>query len=353
MACYGVPIGFVVIGYAVFGYGLFDMKVIIRKGLVYSTLIACITAVYLVMVLIMERWFQGFFGYRSFVSTLIVATFIAVFFNPLRNRIQAFVDRAVLKATPVELAEQRERLLTEVRKTDQLRAVSTLAAGMAHEIKNPLTAIKTFTEFLPEKYDDPDFRAKFHRIVGGEVNRINHLVQRLLEFSRPAPPQLAPVRISEIAQETVECLSATLVQQRIQVETSFTELDEVLADRGQLKQALLNILLNGIEAMEPGGRLSVSTAQRDSVVEVVIEDTGRGIPQEALSRVFDPFYSTKERGTGLGLSIVHTIITEHGGRIALKSRPGLGTRCTLRFPLIAEDATAAVNPTPVTANGSA
>ena len=130
--------------------------------------------------MVMERWFQGFLGYRSIFATAVVAFLIAVFFNPLRDRIQAFVDRALFKATPAELVAQREQLLVEVRKGDQMKAVATLAAGLAHEIKNPLASIKTFTEYLSTHHDDPVFRDKFQKIVGGEVERINLIVQQLL-----------------------------------------------------------------------------------------------------------------------------------------------------------------------------
>lgn len=143
LVCY-----FAVFAYAIVKYQLLDIHVAIKRSVVYSLLIACITAMYLVMVLVMEKGFQGFFGYRSFFATGVVAFLIAMFFNPLRNRIQAFVDRALFTATPVELAAQREQLLAELRKSDQMKAVATLAAGLAHEIKNPLTSIKTFTEHL-------------------------------------------------------------------------------------------------------------------------------------------------------------------------------------------------------------
>ncbi|MCI0564735.1 MAG: hypothetical protein MN733_40225, partial [Nitrososphaera sp.] len=118
--------------YAIVRHQLMDIRIIIGRGVVYSLLITCITAIYLMAVLVTERWFQGFFGYRSLVATGFVALLIAIFFNPLRNRIQVLVDRALFKATPVELAAQREQLLAEVRKGEQQKAVATLAAGLAH-----------------------------------------------------------------------------------------------------------------------------------------------------------------------------------------------------------------------------
>jgi len=347
------PVYFAFITYAIVKHRLMDIDVVIRKSLVYSVLVATITAVYFCVVLLAEKWFQGMLGYRSLLISVVAGFAIALGFTPLKEVVQRIVDQFFFRGGVGALAQENERLRQEVTRAERLKAVGTLAAGMAHEIKNPLTAIKTFTEFLPDRYDDVEFRQKFQRIVGGEVNRINHLVQRLLEFARPSIPQLAPVQVSEVIRETLECLQAIAVQKRIRVETSFDEPGHIQADREQLKQALLNILLNGIEAMDPGGRLDVTTRQRQGFVEVCIEDTGAGIPQEVLPRVFDPFYTTKERGTGLGLSIVHTIVTEHGGRIALESHPGHGTRVTLKFPLASSaDTEALAQPANTATNGT-
>ncbi len=187
-----IAIFFSLMAYTIVRHQLLDIRVVIRKSLVYSSLIACMTATYLVVVLVAEKWFQNYAGYRSWPVTVIVAFLIALFFNPLRNQIQAFVDRALFKATPIELLERQERLLTELRKTDQMKAVAILAAGLAHEIKNPLTAIKTFTEFLPTRHTDAEFREKFHRIVGKEVTKIDQIVRHLLDFAKPVPTTLQP-----------------------------------------------------------------------------------------------------------------------------------------------------------------
>ena len=331
---YLVPVYPIVIAYAIVRHQALDIKVVIKKSLVYSVLAGVITAIYFCMVLVAEKLLQGVVGYRSLVGSVIAGFAIALGFTPLKEVVQRVVDQFFFRGSVGALAQENERLRHEVTRAERLKAVGTLAAGMAHEIKNPLAAIKTFTEFLPERYDNAEFREKFHRIVGGEVNRINHLVQRLLEFARPSAPQLALVQASEVMRETLECLQAITVQKRIRVETAFSEPDHIQADREQLKQAFLNLLLNGIEAMQPGGALNVTIRPRHGFVEILIEDTGPGIPQEILPRVFDPFYTTKDHGTGLGLSIVHTIVTEHGGHIALEGSPGRGTQVTLKFPLV-------------------
>jgi len=341
---FGIPVypfGFVftlsfalIVTYAILKHHVMDINLVFQKGLVYSILVAGVTLVYLVAVLLAEKLFQGFLGYESIIGTLLAAVIIAIGFIPLRNAAQRFVDRALFKATPAELATQRDQLLAEVRKSDQMKAVATFAAGMAHEIKNPLTAIKTFTEFLPEKYDDPSFREKFTRIVGKEVGKIDQLVHHLLDFAKPASPQLHPLQLSELLDETLDLLSNDCLQRRVHVERTYSPTGTIQADPQQLRQVFLNLFLNSLEAMDgQGGTLTVSTTPQDGHLTVTITDTGPGIPKEHLSHLGEPFFTTKPAGTGLGLSIVHSIIQEHGGRITFKNRATGGACCTLLFPL--------------------
>ncbi len=328
-----IPIYWCLVTYALFAYGIMDARIILSKTLVYSSLIALMTSLYLVMVLVMEKWFQGFLGYRSIFATAFTAFLIAILFNPIRSRIQAFVDRALFKATPAELVAQREQLLAEVRKSDQMKAVSTLSAGLAHEIKNPLASIKTFTDYLQTHYDDPEFRAKFQKIVGGEVERINLIVHRLLDFAKPVLPQLAPVEIPRIVDETLEFLGNEFVQHRVEVRRRYGAKPPVLGDAKQLKQVFLNVFLNSLQAMNGRGGLDITTAVEGSEFVVTVSDTGCGIVAKDLPHIFDPFYTTKAGGTGLGLAVVQGIIKEHGGRIEVKSQLGKGTNVILHLPI--------------------
>ena len=328
-----IPIAALIQAYAIFTYKLMDVKIVIRKTLIYSTLAALITASYLVMVLIMEHGFQGFFGYRSLIATVVVAFLIAIFFNPLRTRIQTFVDRALFKATPVELAEQRDQLLTEVRKGEQMKAVGTLAAGLAHEIKNPLASIKTFTESLETHYDSPGFREKFQKIVGGEVERINLIVQQLLDFAKPVPPKLTPLDVATLLDETLEFLNSEFVQRHVEVHRHYDTRSPILGDPQQLKQVFLNLLLNSLDAMNGSGELDINTAARGPELLVTVTDDGAGIAPKDLPHVFEPFFTTKDTGTGLGLAVVQSIVAEHGGRITVESQVDQGTSFTLHFPV--------------------
>jgi len=321
--------------YAIIRYQFLDIEVIFRKSLVYSGLIAIITAAYLVMVLVTERWFAGFFGYRSLVATMVVAGLIALGFNPLRDRLQGLIDRALFTGTPPELAAQREQLLVEVRKGDQLKAVATLAAGLAHEVKNPLAAIKTFTEHLTTHYDDPAFRAKFQTIVGGEVERINRIVQQLLEFAKPVPPKLAPLQLVPLLEQTLDFLGQDCLARRIEITRDYQSPGPLLGDASQLKQVFLNLFLNSLEAMNGhGGQLTLTTRQDGAELICTVTDTGTGIAPEHLAHLGEPFYTTKPQGTGLGLAVVQGIVKEHGGRLAISSTPGQGTSVSLFLPLL-------------------
>ena len=244
------------------------------------------------------------------------------------------------------------QLELQVRRTDRLASLGTLAAGMAHEIKNPLVSIKTFTQLLPERYDDADFRATFSSLVGGEVKRIDSIVNQLLRFSRPSKPVLAAISLHDLLNSALKLLQQQMRSKDIQLATSFTAAPEKInADGDQLSQAFINFFLNAIESMQQGGTLTVTTTlpapghpagawwngHPDRLMILIgIQDTGEGIPAADLSHIFDPFFTTKAQGTGLGLSVAHGIIHEHGGLIDVKSAPGCGTTFTLAIPLLQE-----------------
>ena len=244
-----------------------------------------------------------------------------------------------------------KQLELQVRRTDRLASLGTLAAGMAHEIKNPLVSIKTFTQLLPERYEDADFRDTFFSLVGGEVKRIDGIVNQLLRFSRPAKPNLVSTSLHDILENSLKLMSQQLRHKDIRLVRSIEAVDDgIRADGDQLSQALINFLLNAIEAMTQGGTLTVRTAGPTDgsfsaafgadahvrYVTVSIHDTGEGIPAESIPRIFDPFFTTKSQGTGLGLSVAHGIIQEHHGFIDVKSDPGRGTTFLIAFPLMKE-----------------
>ena len=214
---------------------------------------------------------------------------------------------------------------------------------MAHEIKNPLVSLKTFTQLLPERYEDPDFRDTFSNIVGNEVDRIDHIVSQVLEFARPAKPHLAPTELHRIIDSSLGLLSQKLRGENIETSVDLTEQpDTILGDSGQITQVMLNLVLNAAEAMPSGGAIKISTypstsgpysEEAKTGITCCIQDSGEGIPADVIDQVFDPFFTTKDSGTGLGLSIVHGILEEHGAAMDVDSIPEQGTRFYIHFRL--------------------
>lgn len=312
--------------YGILKHELLGISFAIKRSLVYSALVSCMAAFYFSFVYLISILLGGMTRAQSPIIVLFILMVITLVFKPIENKIRAMVDKVFFKM-PIEAMERENILLREeISKQDHLRAISTLAAGMAHEIKNPLTSIRTFAEYLPKKYDDHEFREKFSRIVVDEVDRVNNIVKQLLDFSKPSEPNLKSVLMAELLDQTLSLLTNNTLRYHIELSKQLDPYATVMADRNQLRQAFLNIFLNSIQSMREGGRLSVTSAnERNGWIRVSIADTGAGIPAEQLNQVFDPFYTTKEDGTGLGLAIVHGIISKHGGKIKIESEVGKGT----------------------------
>lgn len=256
------------------------------------------------------------------------------------------------------------KLLQErIRRADRLAVVGTFAAGMAHEIKNPLVPLKTFSQLLPEMFDDPEFRSRFSVLVLKEVERINQIIEKLLNFARPMQPLLAPCDMHELMDEVLLLLEEDFRKSAIELQKGYSEEKAIITiDRQQIKQVLLNLLLNAVQAVGTEGRVEVTTgyvwerakdgdgrrprpegwreAGYVSVEEngkvkkfqIKILDTGGGISEEDLKHLFDPFFTTKPEGTGLGLAISHVIVQEHGGTLDAESEEGHGATFILTFP---------------------
>ena len=335
MGYFCVPIIIGIITYAILKHNLMDIRVAIKKGIVYSILIATITGIYLLLIMIIEYIFRGVVGYRSIIVSMIFAFIISIIFNPLRNRIHGLVDKIFLGKTSQEMQKENELLKQELERSDRLKATSTLALGLAHEVKNPLTTIKTFAEYLPEKYKDEDFVNKFSKIIPTEVERINSIIHQLLDFSKPSPPIFKETNIHELLMNILTFLNSNFLKKKIKVNEFYADSAlSVKADPIQLKQAFLNIFLNAIEAMPTGGDLTIKTEiTEDGFLEIIISDTGYGIPKENLKHIFDPFFTTKDSGSGLGLSIAHQIIKNHNGSIKVESELNKGTTFRIKLPL--------------------
>jgi len=280
-----------------------------------------------------EDHLVGFLALGSKVSGEGYSTDDLHAFATLANEAAIAIENATSYEELLKMNQQlkvaSDRLLLQERQA----AAGQFAAGMAHEIKNPLSAIKTFAQYLPERYRDPKFRETFFRIVQSQIDRINELVLELSAFAKPSPLQLQAVQLSELVKEILSFLSNQCLQQKVEIRNTVKPNGLlVTADPQQLRQVLLNLFLNSLEAMADGGRLEVASQPNGSFLTLRISDTGCGIGPEEQRQVWDPFFTTKERGMGLGLAIVKGIIERHGGRIHLSSAPGKGTTVEIALP---------------------
>jgi len=248
-----------------------------------------------------------------------------------------------------QLAESFNKMTQRLRtvqyqllQSEKLASIGKLAATIAHEINNPLNGILTYTKLIERKLaggslkedEIPKLRSNL-AIMERETERCSSIVRNLLDFARQREPSLRPdVDINGVVDEALSLLANQIALQEITLEKRYAELPHVMADPRQLRQAFLNIILNSCEAMQTGGKLTITTAfsRKDQTVKLEITDNGAGIPKEDIPKIFDPFFTSKEKGTGLGLSVVYGIITSHQGTIDVKSTVGQGTTITLRLP---------------------
>jgi two-component system sensor histidine kinase HydH len=225
-------------------------------------------------------------------------------------------------------------LQEEVRRSERLASLGRLASGVAHEIRNPLSSIKGFAQYFRDKFEKDSQDKSYAEIVIKEVERLDRVITQLLDFARPKElhPQSYP--LSQVIEHPLKLVKADLDKKGINLKTSFLE-ERVEIDWDQMTQALLNIFLNAMESMDNTGELRVKTALKPEKkgVEISISDTGPGISRENLSRIFDPFFSTKKKGTGLGLAITAKIIEAHKGEITVESEEGKETTFKIFLPL--------------------
>ncbi len=266
-----------------------------------------------------------------------------------------------------DATEARQKTFAAI-ESERVQALTLLAASVAHEIGNPLNALHIHLQLMerelkklkgapgvqptPSKpaatrvkardiasdHDISDVALKLEKYLGvakGEITRLDYIITQFLQAIRPTPPQLRPVSLNDVVHEAVDLLRPEIENRGQTVhEKPARTLPQASLDPGQIKQALVNLMKNAIQAMTKGGMLSLQTGQDNGGVWVSVGDTGGGIPQEQINRIFEPFYTTKKKGTGLGLMIVQRIVRAHGGRIELESHVGKGTVFRVWLPLL-------------------
>jgi signal transduction histidine kinase len=224
-------------------------------------------------------------------------------------------------------------LEARMRQSDRLAALGTLSAGLAHEIRNPLAAIKTFVQLLPKKISSETFFDKFQVTVPRELNRINDLIESLLQLARPPKLEFRMTSLTDCLTQVTELYRDKLEAADITLEVHDEgPLTEFWADGEHLVRAFSNLVMNGKEAMPEGGKLTINARELEGGAQLQFTDTGVGMDEATREKIFNPFFTTKDRGTGLGLAMTHKIIEEHGGEIEVVSTPGTGTTFTVKLP---------------------
>ena len=233
-----------------------------------------------------------------------------------------------------ELSAKRA-LEAQVQRAERLAAVGEMAAGLAHEVRNPLMSIRGFAQLLQEDAVNKS-QKEYLEIIVRETERMNSLIDQLLYYARPGVNRVEKVEVNLVVESVRKLLESQTKSRNIQLTTRLRkDLPAIACDREQLKQVLLNIVINAIQAVENNGRIRItSEANREkSCVEIAVEDNGAGILQEYQERIFDPFFTTKEQGTGLGLSVAFRLMETWGGTIRVESVKDRGSRFVLSFPL--------------------
>ena len=229
-----------------------------------------------------------------------------------------------------------QNLKREIERNQRLASLGRLAAGIAHEIRNPLSSIKGFATYFRERYKEVPEDEKTAEIMVQEVERLNRVIGQLLEFARPMKIDRKPTSLHTVIQHSLKMIQRQAQDKNINITTNLSpEIKNVSVDADRINQVLLNLYLNSIEAMEHGGTLSVELSwDADSKrTKIAVSDTGAGINKEDLVHVFDPYFTTKQSGTGLGLAIVHRVIESHDGEVRVESEPGKGTAVTILLPV--------------------
>ena len=225
--------------------------------------------------------------------------------------------------------KKMEESYKQMLRTEKLTALGRLSAGLAHEIRNPLTSIKVLFQTFR---DNPDLTKEDMKVVLSAVEQMDDLLTRFLRFARSDEFNLMDVYVNSLIKQVINLAQFQIKNQSIEVELQLTKLPPVRADRAMIQQALLNLILNAVEAMPEGGALTVSSKVDDGYAFVSVSDTGTGIPEDIKDKIFDPFFTTKDEGTGLGLSIAYNVVNLHNGEVSLESN-GNGTTFTIRIPV--------------------
>ena len=239
-----------------------------------------------------------------------------------------------------ERTQEIKKIHGQLFRSEKLASLGKLAAGVAHEINNPLTGVLTNASLLLEDFEKDDPRKEDVQVIVNETIRCREIVKRLLDFSRQTKPQKKQTDVNVLIDNIILLVRNQTSFRNISIEKTLDEkLPQIMADPDQIQQVFINLILNAADVMPKGGRLILETKviPIKDFIEIRITDTGTGIPEELRTRIFDPFFTTKENGTGLGLALSYGIVEQHGGTINLESQIGKGTTFIIHLPIISHE----------------
>ncbi len=228
---------------------------------------------------------------------------------------------------------EQEKVQEFIHQSEKLRLVGQLAAGAAHEIRNPLTVIYGFMQLLQQRLSEEERNQYYLPLILQEIERVNLIVTEFLLLSKPSCPNYREVTLHEVLSSILPLMKAEASLHGIEIVDRYEKEVRLHVDVEQLKQILLNLMKNSVEAMKQGGLLTVESSHDDTHVHICVRDTGDGIPAEYLNRIFEPFFSLKEEGTGLGLPISRRMVENHGGEMRINSQQGAGTEIVISLPI--------------------
>ncbi|HPZ10654.1 MAG TPA: ATP-binding protein [Candidatus Eremiobacteraeota bacterium] len=309
-------------------YGVFSFG--IRGGLIISLSVGIIYFIHITC-----QWDLSPGEYivqlLEIVLFIVIAFITGILVEKIRKEQKLYKDASEkLKIAFDEMKEYQKQLIV----SERMRSVGELAAGLAHEIKNPLSSIKSSVEVIEGSVNSDSPAGEFLGILLEETERLNKVVNSFLSFARPVKPELLPCKIEEVLEPVIKLLKPELKKNSVTVEKEIEkDLPEIYGDAQQLQQVFLNLSLNAIQAMPEGGRLSVKIMKSEKYIKIDFLDTGVGIPEENMGKLFTPFFSTRKEGNGLGLAISYRIIENHKGEISVESRLSKGSCFSIKIPV--------------------
>ncbi|MFH1542816.1 MAG: ATP-binding protein [bacterium] len=335
-----LPLYVLITIYAIVKHKLLDISVIVRQGLVYSTLTVFFAGFYVLAVLAANNFLASYTHINSLLTIILVVFVSVILFQPLRNKVQQIVDRIffqgefIYQQAIADLSSENLKLYRSLLQADKLASLGTISAGLAHEIKNPLAALKGMTQVLGDNIDDPEFIKDYQELVDRQINRLNGLVEKMLRIGQKQGLNVSQFDLNRTINEVAELLKVQLRKNNIQLRLELGQLPLVQGDEEQLSQVVMNLMLNAIQAMPTGGAITIkSKVQSPTSLIIEVMDSGQGIPADQLDKIFDPFFTTKDEGTGMGLAVAYRIIKEHNGEIKVESQMKKGTVFSIWLPI--------------------